>query len=185
MAKSRLICQRHIIGLICQRHIIGNHHLTQVDQGVAHAAQRRVDAHVGDVGDVLETHVVEDAHAEHLALLVGQEGDHPVEVGVHLVHNHALLHRCVGNRHVVDVVVVLARRLHRGNAVLLTEMVDDKVMGDAHGKLHETSVVLVALRLDGLDDLHEGILKDIVSQLLVFHEREYVGINLFLVSTNQ
>ena len=147
-------------GSISKRHIIGHHHLTQVDQGITHAAQRRVDAHVGDVGDVLETHVVEDAHPQHLALLVGQEGDHAVQVAVDLVDDHALFDGMVGNRHVVDVVVVFARRLHRGNAVFLAKVVDDKIMGDAHGKLHETSIVLVALRLDGLDDLHEGILKD-------------------------
>jgi len=171
--------------LIRQRHIVGHHHLAQVDQGVAHAAQRRVDAHVGDIGDVFEAHVVEDAHTEHLALFVGKEGNHLVEVGVHLVHDHALLHRGVGNRHVVDVVVVLARRLHRGDAALLAEVVDDEVVRDAHGELHKTAVVFVGLRLDGLDDLDKGVLKDIISQLLVFHERKYIGINLFLVSTNQ
>ena len=37
-------------------------HLAQVDQGIAHASQSRVDAHFGDIGDFLEAQVVVDAH---------------------------------------------------------------------------------------------------------------------------
>ena len=113
------------INSIRQAHLVDLGHLAQVDQGIAHASQSRVDADVGDVGDLLEAHVVVDPHTQHLPLLHRKLFDHLTEVAVDLIDDHPLLHRRIRDRGIVEVVVVLGGRLHHRDAVLLAEMVDD------------------------------------------------------------
>ena len=43
-------------------------HAAHVQDGITHAAQRRVDAHTGGVGNLLEAHVLVVSHDEHLTL---------------------------------------------------------------------------------------------------------------------
>ncbi len=59
-------------------------HFSDVEQGVAHTAQCRVDAYLRSVGNFFETHVFVIAHDEYLALVVGQRGDEAAYVGMYL-----------------------------------------------------------------------------------------------------
>ena len=59
-------------------------HFSDVEQGVAHTTQCRVDAYLRSVGNFFETHVFVIAHNEYLALIVGQRGDEAAYVGMYL-----------------------------------------------------------------------------------------------------
>lgn len=71
-------------------------HAAHIQDSVTHAAQCRVDAHTGGVGNFLEAHVLVVSHDEHLALAIGQCLDQPPHVVVNLSGDDIFLDCAVG-----------------------------------------------------------------------------------------
>ncbi len=59
--------------LIFETQFLTLHHLAQVVQRVAHAAQGGVNAHVGNVGNFFKAHVAEVAHNQHFLLFCREQ----------------------------------------------------------------------------------------------------------------
>ena len=74
---------------------------------------------------------------------------------------------------------------HHIFVLLLTEKVYNQIVSDASEPSGELSVFGISTLLDGDDGLHEGFLKNVFSQLIVAYRKEYIGIQLILVSLQQ
>lgn len=55
-------------------------HAAEIENGVAHASEGGIDAHAGDVGNLLERQVLIEAHVDNLALGSGQTVHHAAHV---------------------------------------------------------------------------------------------------------
>ena len=53
---------------LLENHFAFNHHLADVDEGITHTAECRIDAHTGERGDFLKTHVGVMAQNDHFTL---------------------------------------------------------------------------------------------------------------------
>ena len=80
-----------------QNQIFFLYHPPQVDERIAHPAQRRIDAHLGLLGDILEAQPREVAQHHHLALFGGQQLDQRAHVALDLVADHRVLDRALGD----------------------------------------------------------------------------------------
>ena len=115
-------------------HLFFLHHLADVDQRIAHAAQGSVDADARQLRYFFKTHIGVVAQDDHLALL-GREHVHQLaDAIVGLAAYDVLLGIGIrGLQHVEDVERV--RRGNFGTALGAAEIIHAHVVGDAHGPL--------------------------------------------------
>ena len=89
--------------------------LAHVDQGVAHAAQCGVDAHIGVLRDLLEAHAQVGPHHHHIALFIWQVIDQLAHILIDLHVHHAAVPRSYrlgnGGEHIVVIVAPHQRHL--------------------------------------------------------------------------
>lgn len=108
---------------------VGN--ATHVDDSVAHTSEGGVDADVGRIGNLFETHVAIIAHDEHVALAFWQGFDYTLYIVVNLLCDDVVFDVVFAK---VATIEEIGLGLIARNVVLrlfLAEKVDDEVMGDA------------------------------------------------------
>ena len=156
----------------------------QVDDGVAHAAEGRVDADAGAVGDLLEVAFAVVAQNDHPALLGGQHLEQAAHILVGLFADDLLL----------DIFLVQVEGLHDvavgtvgdyRHFALPTEIVDNQVVCNTHYPVYELVLVLVEPRVDSIDYLVEGVLEDVVGDILVLDDGKDIAVDLILIPREQ
>lgn len=75
-------------------------HPAQVDQRIAHASKRRIDAHFGLFGNILETQPRKVTQHHNLALLGRKMLNQSTDIALDLVADHRVLNRTFGKRSV-------------------------------------------------------------------------------------
>lgn len=159
--------------------------LPQVDKGIAHPAQSRVDAHIGLIRDFLETQTAIVPEKNNLSLIVGQFIDQNPDLGFDLTIDDQFFNIAVGKFPGVEQVhlrIVIGNGVH---LLFLPEMIDDQVVGDANHPGKEFAIILVFARFEGLYDLDKSLLKEIFSQLLILNGKNNVGIYLAAVPVDK
>ena len=124
------------------------------------------------------------AQDDDAALLRGELLDELADVGAGLLAHDLLLDILVVDTEGVDNVAV-GTVGDEGHLADTAEVVDDEVVGDAHHPVDELVLVLVVAGIDGVDDLVEGLLKDVVGDILILDYREDVAIDLRLIPGKQ
>ena len=161
-------------------------HFAYVEQGIAHAAQSGVDAHLRGIGNLFEAHVLVISHDEHFALVLGQGGHQPAYVGVYLAGDDGVFDGAFAQLFAVENIlfVILVVR-HQILIPFLAVMVDDEVVRDACYPRGELARFDIATLLDGRNDFHECFLENIFTQVIVFDRVEYIGVNAVFVTRKQ
>lgn len=168
-----------------KRKILLPDQLAHVDQGIPHSSERRIDAHAGVVGNLLETHSAIVPQVNHLSLIVGQLGDQLSYIGDHLIEHQGVFN--IGGRKlpVVQKIIVVVIVRHRLQKLLLAVMVYDQVMGNSQHPRKKFALVAVVALAQGSDHLDKGVLKNIFSQVGIFNNQQNVGVNPVFVSADQ
>ena len=119
--------------LYCKRQCdaVINRHFANVDEGVAHATQSCVDGNACDIGYLLEAEILVVAHENNLALIIGQSINQTAYVTQSLLVNHVVLNIGFGQAGIVQQVILLSIIADGVLILVLTEIVNDKVMGYA------------------------------------------------------
>ena len=157
-------------------------HAAEVEEGVAHTAKGRVDAHTRALGNLLERHLTVVAHDKHLALLGGEVLDEMPYVVADGGVAEDILHVAVAEVAVVEQVIVGIVGTDKRLGVFAAEMVDDNVMRYAEYPRTELAVSSIAALLNGHDNLYESLLKNIVGDIGVFDNAKYVVVDTQFVS---
>ena len=159
-------------------------HLAHVDEGVAHPAEGRIDGNAGKLGDFLEAHVCVVTQDDNFALL-GWQGIHEVtNAVVRLAADHVRLGIALGALKYIEDVEGL--RLANLRAALVTaEGINTHVVADAHGPLQELAFVVVLAAAQGINDLDEHLLEDVLSLAVVFGEKVNAGVDFLLVAAKE
>ena len=130
-----------------QHHVAVAGQTAQVDDGVAHAAEGGVDAHSRFFGYVLELVFAVVAQYHHASLFVGEFLNEFAYVLTSLVFDYHFFHIVVEHAQVFELKVVF---VYRGQFANPPEMVNDKIVCNAHHPVYELVLVFVHTRVDGL-----------------------------------
>ena len=182
-------------------------HFAHVEQGIAHAAQGGVDAHLRGIGNLFEAHVLVVSHDEHFALVLGQGGHQPAYVGVYLAGDDGVFDGTFAQLFAVEKDIFNRKELSEGTIAqlfavenilfvilvvrhqilipFLAVMVDDEVVRDACYPRGELARFDIATLLDGRNDFHECFLENVFTQIVVFDRVEYIGVNAVFVTRKQ
>ena len=66
-------------------------HLTQIDDGITHAPQGRIDTYIRGVSYLFERQLLIESHVHHFTLSGGQKVHHPLDIAENLVVNELAL----------------------------------------------------------------------------------------------
>src|SRR5215204_9741 len=66
-----------------------------------------------------------------------------------------------------------------------TEMIHTEVVGNTHSPGKELSFFCVTAAADCVDDFDENVLKNVFSQVLVFHKKQNRGVHFVFVANNE
>lgn len=135
-----------------------------VENGVAHAAESRVYADVGGLGNILETHVAEKAHVNHLALELRQLVHDIDHIGSYLRIDHEILNRILCEFLTVEKRGISIIGRHRTVRFFLTVIVDDMIVCDAGDPCREFSILSVSALLDRSNSFDKSLLEYIVGK---------------------
>lgn len=157
---------------------------TEVDDGVAHTTQGRVDADAGAGRNVFEVALAVVAQDNDTTLLGRQHLDQLANALAGLLAHDGML----------DVLLLDAQRIYHvalglvgddGHLVVATVVVDNEVVGDAHDPMDEFVFILVDALAERHDNLEECVLENVVGDIFVFDDRKNVAINLRLITRKQ
>ena len=118
-------------------------------------------------------------------MLGGEAVDEPTNVGFDLLRDHAVFHRALGETKRTEHVVSCVRLAHGLVALACAEMVDDLIVRDAEDPRQELAVVGVTTIVDNADSFDKGLLKDVVSHVVVLDHHSYVVANTVGVSVDK
>ena len=138
-----------------------------VDDGIAHPSQGGIDADTSILRYLAEAQILIEAKEDDLALHGGERSDELTYIGQHLMVGDTRLGIVVAEISIVEEVCL---RLVVGNdhfSLLLTEIVNNKVMSYAREPGAEASHLVVTSLTDSDDGLHKGLLKEILCQSLI------------------
>lgn len=161
-------------GLYCKLYLLFGCYATQVDDCVAHASERGVDAYVGLLCDFLKGEIEVVSHVEHFSLEFGKFVDKVFDVVEYLVVDDEIFYCSLAEFLAVEDVDVS----HVGRLEIfgffLTVVVDYEIMRNSRYPGGEAAVFGVTSLLDCQDCLYKGLLKDIVGKILIFDYSEDV-----------
>lgn len=182
---QRLAWQRGSGVSECEYDVFFSSKSPEVEYGVSHSAERRVDAHSGELGDLLEREVLVVAHVEHLSLQVRKLADEIFHVFLDLGGDdhvfYGLFAKFLAVEH-VDVIEVGTLHVFR---FLLAVVVDDQIVGYTRDPCRKFPRFRVAPLLDRQDRLYEGVLEDIVGHILVLYDPQDVVVYPLLMAFEQ
>src|SRR5664279_6252123 len=158
-----------------------HHHFPQVDQTVAHATQGRIDAAVGQGSNFLEAPVSIVAKNNDFALIFGEQVKHPSYTVVALPFHDFYISSVFSKIDDFENVPVIGG-LDGGGSFHLAEMIHAEVVCNAHCPGKELAFFCIPPTTDGVDNLNQNILENVLSQILVFDEEENRGVQLVLVA---
>ena len=152
----------------------------QIDDSIPHTAKSSIDAHTCTLSNLLEIQLTIVAQDDNTALLRRQHFDQLADIGAGLFFHYLLLHIVVVNPKRIDDITVRTVGDNR-HLAQTAEVVHNQIMGYAHYPMDELVLILVVARIDCIYHFVKGILKDIVSDILVLDYRENVAIDFALV----
>ena len=165
----------------CEDDILLGGDSSQIQDGISHPSEGRVDAYARDFGNLLEREVLIVSHVEHLPLERGKLLYEKPDVFADLVGDYDVFYCLLGQLLSVEHVNVLKVSRLEIFRFLLPIVVYYQVMRDSRYPGREFSVLGISALLDGRDSLDEGLLKDIVGHVLVFDYAEDIVENSVLV----
>jgi hypothetical protein len=155
-----------------------------IDEGVAHATEGGIDAHVGEACDFLEGHICIMAKDHYFSLLSRQHIDEDADAIIGLILDHAhLAVWIVAFEDIKDV-----ERLCSGNfgaALGPSELVYAHVVGNPQCPLKELAFVIILAFAEGVDDLDKDILEEVICQLAILGKHVDRRVDLRLVAMQQ
>lgn len=154
-----------------QRDLTLRHHFSQIDEPVAHASECRVDAAIGHGCDFLEAQVGVMTQNDDLSLVGGELIQHIPYPIVVLATNQLVFHGLFREIQYFKEVLILSG-LDSGGSLHFPEMVNAEVVRDPHGPGQKFSFIGIASGSQGVNDLDEGILKDIFRQIAVLNQKQ-------------
>ena len=176
--------KRCIFGLQFDDHVVFAGKAAEIDDGIAHTAEGGIDADIGSLGNLLEVEAAIVTHDNHAALLGGKLLDEFADVGIGLFAHNLFLNVVVVKLEGIDNVILRAVGDDR-HLPYATEIVNDKVVSDTHNPMDELVLILVATRIDSVNNFVKSLLKDVVGDILVLDYREDVTIDFRLITRKQ
>jgi hypothetical protein len=158
-----------------------HHHFTKVDQTIAHTAKRRIDTAVCQGSDLLETQVGIVPQDDDFTLILRKKVQHPSYTVVALPFHDfdvSAVFRKINDFENVPVIT----GFDGGRSFHLAEMIYAKVVRDTHGPGKEFTFFCIPPTSDGVDNLNQNILENVLSQILVFDEEENGSVQFVLVA---
>lgn len=159
--------------------------VAHIDYSIAHATESRVDAHLGGISNLLERHVAVESHHQHLALRIGKRHHQTTQVLVDLEAHHLVLDSAVTQVTTVEQIGTLVVSRQGVLHLLLTEVVDDEIVGYAGEPPRELAVLGIPALTYGHYGLDERLLEDIVGKVLVLHYVKDIGEHPVFVTLEQ
>jgi len=158
--------------------------LAHADEGIPHPTECRVDGNTGFVRDFLEAQTALDAQPDDFLLFSGEEIDEFHDIGVDLAFHQPVLYVLLIGRNRAEHIVFI-RAPDQGHFPTAAEGVNGQIVSDPHDPRQELPLLVVPALLDGVDRFDEGVLEDIIRDVLVLHhEVDFVKHSL-LVSVQQ
>ena len=151
------------------------HHPAKVEDGIAHASQRGVDAHPCGLSDFLERHFLIKPHVAHLALRGRQHVHQFAHVAQHLIVDEVVLHIHIKEFAVQVRQVIALGGFHYPLRALFPVPVHDDVVGDSDKPCAELAGIGVFPLLQFGDDLDERLLEDVIRHIRVAHDKHNIS----------
>ena len=150
-----------------------------------HTAKGRVDADSRLQCNLLEAEVVVESHDDDFFLRRRQIVEQAADAFALLAVNHLVFARCFAQAEAVECFGLHLVFAHGAGSLAFAALVYDEVVCDACEPCAELSVRLVLMRTDGYDGTLECVLEEIVGNVAVFHQKEDIGINVRLMTSEE
>ena len=161
-------------------------HFSDVEQGVAHTTQCRVDAYLRSVGNFFETHVFVIAHNEYFALIVGQRGDEAAYVGMYLACDERIFDSSLAQLFAIENVFFFAVVVRYEVLVpFLPVVIDDEVMRNAGYPRRKFARFDITALFYGRDDFYKRLLEYVFGEIVILNGIKNIGIDTVFVPCKQ
>lgn len=156
-----------------------------VEHGIAHASKGRIDADPGCFGDFLEAHIAIEAHVKHFALRFGKGIHYAAHISIDLPRHKHILYILLAKVAAIEHIGVVIVDRYGVLAFFLTEIIDNKVVGNPRDPCRKLPGISIPTLTDGHDGLHESLLEYIIGNILYFDDVEYIGEHAVLMPAKQ
>ena len=150
-----------------------------------HAAEGCVDADASHLCYLLEAEVFVETHDDDFTLWLGQVVEQVTDALSRLAVNHLVFACGFAEPHAVENFgchLVFANSLCGLN---LAALVENEIVSDACEPCAELAICLVFVAAYGYDGSLERVLEEVVGHIRVFYQKEYIGIDVRLMSGEQ